>query len=294
MATLSPASIKSSKTITKGKQPSKEIVQLYVTFTKEAENFSNNIYSIASQVGQENSTMAALPVSCQFVHNLVLNIMPRADMFSGYVKRIYVNKQFIEKGDEKAIIDDDEYLFGDLPIAKDLAPLFKRLWKEYMSEDEKTLAIEYFKNFNDMIEQWILMDAYQLFEGIEKREFDVKMLKDLKVLLIAMDKIDEKKLEGSKEQNNLFLRLIQLRKEYLVEREINPVINLIPKNIKVPKVATTKVTEKATVTVKKEGNNTEVEATDVKVTKQGTKTKVETVTVKREVKEKEDKKVVKK
>ena len=260
---------------------STRLKEFHDAFAEEAERMSGNLFGIAKEVGTEDEYLATLGDSLQLIHNYLLNLMSRPDLLMGYIKRVYLNKESIDKRNDSVIISEDEYMYGDTPIAQPYAPLFKHLWMKHLTDGEdgeKAKIWSFFSAYNNIVEDWVLEGAVHIFDE-KTRKFDCRLLRKLKASLESLEDVPEDELEGSEELQAHYDLLRSLRKEFMDYRN-----SMLPTKGNTPKVSKKpNVTEVSSVTVTKKGKQFDVETVDVKVTKDGKSTKVETMKVKKEM-----------
>jgi hypothetical protein len=195
--------------------------EVYDAFAKNVTDLASNLLSISkdcSEGPKGDQSIAGLPGIIQIVENWLLNLTSRADLLSGYVKRVYVNKRALDEGNGDALIDDEEYFYGDVELARPYAPLFTILWKRQMNQKEKERAIRFFKTYNAIVEDWISDGAARLFTD-PKRAFDRSVLERIQQSLLQLDTVPEEKLSASKELADHYRLLSVIRKEFLALRK---------------------------------------------------------------------------
>src|ERR1019366_3493362 len=210
---------------------SQRLQEFHDAFAKEAERMSGNLFGITREVGQEDEYLATLADSLQLIHNYLLNLISRPDLLMGYVKRIYLNKEAIDRRDETIITEGGEYMYGDTPIAQPYAPLFKHLWLKHLTdggEGEKTKIWRFFSTYNNIVEDWILEGAIQIFDD-KTRKFDCRVLRKIKASLMNMEDVPEEDLEDSKEMEDHYKLLKTLREEFVEYRRSLPLPASTPK-----------------------------------------------------------------
>lgn len=262
----------------------------YEAFAKNVSDLSDNLFSIAKDGAEGpdgkggDPKIANLPNTIRIIENWLLNLTSRADLLMGYVKRVYVNKKALDEGNGDALIDDEEYFYGDVAFAKPYAPLFTILWKNHMTKKEKPMAINFFRTYNAIVEDWIADGAYKLFDK-EKRAFDYNVLRRIAISIKKMDKVPEEELAKSQEMQDHYALLAKIREEFLALRK--------PKDEEEyddeeeedtrPSKTTTKPTttkETVKVSVSKHKDHYDVVATDVKVVTGSSNTSVTATKVK--------------
>jgi len=261
---------------------SEKLREYHDAFAEEAEKMSGNLFGIASEVAQEDEYLSTLADSMQLIHNYLLNLLSRPDLLMGYVKRVYLNKESIDSKDDKVLISEDEYMYGDTPIAQPYAPLFKHLWTKHLKEKEKAIFWSFFRTYNDIVEDWILEGAENLFDA-KLRRFDRRVLRKIRESLETLEDVPEDELGDSEELRGHCKLLSSLRKDFMeYRRSLPPPPSAATKRTKVPKKEPD-TAEVSSVTVTKHGKQYDVEAVDVKVTKTSKSTSVQTVKVRKEM-----------
>lgn len=286
---------------------------IYNAFANNVKDLSSNLLSI-SKDGAEgpdgkggDKGIASLPGVIQIVQNWLLNLTSRPDLLMGYVKRVYVNKKALDDGNGDALIDDEEYFYGDVAFARPHAPLFTRLWKRHMRADEQKRAIEFFRAYNAIVEDWIAAGAAGLFDP-SQRGFDHSVLMRIAASLRKLDAVPEDKLKGSRQLKEHYALLGAIRLEFLAlrgpkdEEDEEDVEDIAPPTTKAKVVskqsstasdsttsraapssttsrsngtATTKASKEVmSVSVTNHGDHVDVEAVDVKVVKSANSAKV--------------------
>jgi hypothetical protein len=248
--------------------------EYYDGFATNVSTMSDNLFSIAQAVStgeHADKELDGFPGSIQITTNYLLNLVSRPDLLMGYVKRVYVHRRSFDNGDGDAIIDDEEYFYGDVPFARPYAPKFKRLWQRHMDEDEKARALRFFRTFNEIVEDWIAAGAAELFAA-KDRAFDRSVLERIDASLTALDDVPDEEQAGSLELKRHYELLARIRAEFIAYRQEHPTVVALGQPTKKPlkkkTVQRANATEVQSVTVSKHGDRYEVDAVDVRVEKQ--------------------------
>jgi len=256
----------------------------YKAFEANVRELSSNLYSIAKDGAEGpdgkggDEQIAKLPGTIGIIENWLLNIFSKQDLLMGYVKRVYVNKKAIDEGNGDILIDDEEYFYGDAPFARPYAPLFTRIWKKHMRKDEKPRAINFFRTYNAIIEDWVADGALNLFDK-ETREFDYNVIRRIGNSLKKLDRVPEEDLANSKEMKDHYKLLAIIREEFLdLRKNIDESSEEdseedIPKKTTSANASTSKLASSASKTTSESASRTTSESTNKTSSKVGATSK---------------------
>jgi hypothetical protein len=214
-------------------------------------NMAGNLYIIVKDLldGKDHklsgvaSDIKGLDVAIQWIQNYFLNMLSRKELLLGYIKRVYVNLDMIEKRNKDAIMNDDEYMYGDTPICEPYAPLFFALWNNHMKDRERDTAWEFFDSFNSIVEAWIMAGGADLFmDDVRDRKSDIAILNALENTIGALDASTPKGNEKPSKEYAIahkahYAELAKIRQSIC---DVKGIENIMSKNTAVKKTITKK------------------------------------------------------
>lgn len=252
---MSAPSMPNLKPIEQIMAPTKELDEIENEFRTNVTTLCENMNIKAEQIQTNLSkkgdqSMSFLGFCIKIIHNYLINLTHKSHLIKGYIFRVYVSKEYIDKRDYVNILDDDEYLYGDFAAAKGFAPLVKRLFTEFLTEEERENVRDFFRTFNTLAEDWLLEEGVEKIllqseRNIDKEDGDI-LLKIKNVICKLEEKQDDEKLLES-----LFVLLDDTREEFgrlRDERVANGTMYILAP----PKPAAKQSTQKKAVDPKKD------------------------------------------
>lgn len=206
------------KPIQQIKAPTEELNQIEDDFRNNVDILCNKMLVRADKIHAELSregdmSMSFLKICINIIHNYLMNLTAKSHLVKGYIFRVYVSKDFIEKRDYEPILNDDEYLYGDFSAAKGFAPLIKRLFTEFLTPEQREETREFFITFNQLAEDWLIEEGVEKILLSTNRDIDgedgVMLLKIKRAIMeLEQNQADEEL------QENLFKILDDTRQEF--------------------------------------------------------------------------------
>lgn len=173
-----------------------------------------------------DGVMMILPHIIRIIQNYLLNLTHKSHLIKGYIFRVYVSKEYIDKKDYDPILDDDHYLYGDFPAGKQFAPVVKKLFVNYLTEKQREEIREFFVAYNTLAEDWLLQEGAEKILLTSENEMyreDGEMLLKLKRQISAMEEYKQKNgttVDDKDLSDELFRLLEDIRDEYIKVRDL--------------------------------------------------------------------------
>lgn len=140
--------------------PEAEIAEVEQAFATNIQALADNTVGIAFASTKKDKGMSLVQSTIPVMTNYLLNIVSRLALLAVYVVKVYSHNEKIVKKDADFFFAEGSLLDNcGIPeaIVREVKDCFHTLWFVHMTKDEQARVWAFFKTYNDIIEDWIIL-----------------------------------------------------------------------------------------------------------------------------------------